>query len=892
MITQKKDQTHQFSTPMMQQYHRIKQQYQDCLLFYRLGDFYELFLKDAEIGSEILDIVLTNRPRGKDGNIPMAGVPFHAADSYISKLIKAGQKIAICEQISEPDGKGIVERKVVRVITPGTLLDEKTLQKKENNFLFSFTLHKKNLGLAAVDVSTGQFFYHQTKSDHQHTELLHQVTHLNPRECVLSPALYNQPKILKLLQTFSDLNVYCFHEWDEATTNAEKRLKEHFEVSSLKSFGIDKQQYAQKAAVALLSYLEKTQKKTPKHITSIQPFTSKNQLILDRSAIVNLELLSTIRNGQKQGSLIALIDKTKTPMGARLLRQWMLKPLSKKRRIESRLDLVAYFFSHRQLRQEIRQVLASIRDIERTFSRISLGIGNPRDLIQLQTSLVTCVTIFEKLDTFYISERNNKDSNQHLHTLLLPSQKVIKDIQKLITTIKTQLIPDPPIDPKQGGLIKPNILKKLDTINNTIQKSKNWIKNLEETEKKKTQITTLKVKYNKVFGYYIEVSKSHLEKVPQSYQRKQTLVNSERFTTPELKKHEEIILAHQEIGQKIEYQLFLKLIEQVIQFTESIQQTSSCIAHIDCFTNLAKVAEQYDYVKPTINKKGVISITQGRHPVLEQMASEQHFVPNDVMLNTDDHQLLIITGPNMAGKSVLMRQTALITLLAHMGSFVPAENATISLTDRIFVRSGASDMITEGLSTFMVEMVETAHILKQATSDSLIIMDEIGRGTSTYDGISIAWAVAESLVSTDSLTPKTLFATHYHELQTLADSYPKKIKNYSMAIHHDQDKPIFLYTLVNKPASRSFGIAVAKLAGIPQSVIQRSTYLLQKSYLKNHQPPINPSKNHPKENNKEKSFQTMDSNIATIIQQLKTTDINHITPLEALKLLHTLQMKL
>lgn len=848
----------QFSTPMMQQYAQIKQEYADCLLFYRLGDFYELFLEDAKIGAEVLNIVLTNRPRGKDGDIPMAGVPFHAADSYIAKLVRAGHKVAICEQVSQPNGKGIVEREVIRIVTPGTILDEKNLSQKENNYLVSFTFDDKFFGLAAVDISTGDFFASQSPIDQFENQLLHHLSHLNPSECILSPDIYNQPNILKLVRSLAHITIYCFQDWSSYAKQAQTNLKKHFNVTTLKAFNLENQQQAQQASAALLGYLRYTQKKDAAHIRTIKPLSAEKSLHLDQVSIRNLELFSTLRNHQKHGSLLTLIDKTKTAMGGRLLKKWLLKPLTDQQQIESRLNQVEFFYNHQQLRTQIRDVLSQINDIERTLSRLSLGVGNPRDLIQLKESLKNYNLLVNLL-------------KKHQEVKLLTS---INQSKKIIQLIESHIVANPPVDPKQGNLIKPNIESTLDELQQKISNSKNWIVQLEEQERKKTGITSLKVKFNKVFGYYIDVSKANLDKVPDHYQRKQTLVNSERFITPKLKQHEEIILSAQEVTHNLEYQIFLKVVAEVISFTSHLQAVAQSVATIDCLTNLSQIAYLYRYTKPALNQSGIIEISNGRHPVIEQLIENQQFVPNNIVLNQSDHQLLIITGPNMAGKSVLMRQVALITLLAHMGSFVPAQKANISLTDRIFVRSGASDMISSGLSTFMVEMVETATILNQATDHSLIIMDEIGRGTSTYDGISIAWSVAEALVTNPNRKPKTLFATHYHELQALEETYPNCIKNYAMAVQETSDHPVFLHKLTRGSADHSFGIEVAKMAGLPTQITDKATRLLKKLSQSKHTTKV-----------ATKTVKTT----SKLERKLESIDTNKITPLEALTILTELQ---
>ncbi len=805
----------EFSTPMMQQYMSIKQQYPDCMLFFRLGDFYELFLDDALIGAKVLNIILTRRPRGKDGDIPMAGVPFHAADSYIAKLVKAGYKIAICEQVSDPSLKGLVERDVVRIVTPGTILDEKTLTAKEHNYVMSITLDDDTLGIASADISTGDFQATEIKyRDNLSALISNELSRYLPAECILNNREYNSPVFLKLLTQDKSTNISCFDTYDAHANQAEKMLTAHFKIKNLRGFGLHDKPVASKAAAALLGYLSHTQKNHIGHITSIRTYTPHDHVVLDGSTITNLELFTTIRDHEEHGSFIECIDTTKTAMGGRLLRQWIREPLRNKKQIETRHSVVEALINNSQVRQNVATVLADLYDIERILSRLSVGIGNPHDLINLKQTLFSAQKIYTLL-----SEVKN--------TVIEELITQIPDIKPVIDYIENYIVPEPPFDPKHGDLIKRGVDSKLDALHEEIRESKEWIANLESEERKRTGIGSLKVKFNSVFGYYIEITKSNLSSVPENYIRKQTTVNAERFITPELQKYEEIVLRGQEEINKYEYEVFLKTIEYVLGFTVKLQNLATNIATIDCLTSFATVALRERYVKPTLTSSGEIDIQDGRHPVVEQIR-EQSFVPNNTLLNEGENQLLLITGPNMAGKSVYMRQVALIVLMAHIGSFVPAKRASISLVDRIFVRSGASDSIGRGMSTFMVEMVETSYILHHATKNSLIIMDEIGRGTSTYDGISIAWAIAEYVVTNPDHAAKTLFATHYHELQQLESHYPEKIKNYHMAIEETSGNPVFLYRLTRGGAHGSYAIAVAKLAGIPHSVAQRAEELLEK----------------------------------------------------------------
>ena len=865
---------------MMKQYMDIKAQYPDCLLFFRLGDFYELFMDDAKIGAEVLDITLTARDRGRDGKIPMAGVPFHAVDSYLSKLVKAGYKVAICEQVTEPDGSGLVEREVVRIVTPGTVLDEGSLEKKENNYLITLTFDDYNFALAAADVSTGFFQAFQVERGDLEQHLVNELTRLNPSECILSLHLYNQPKILKILKTVKNLNIFLFQEWVEHAQNAEENLKKHFGVVTLEGFGIGDKPLAQKAAAALLGYLKHTQKDKVDHIKDLSNFSSNDYLELDRSTIVNLELFSTIREGNKKGSLIHLLDRTKTSMGGRMLRQWLLKPLISKEHIERRLNAVSEFLTKRQKRNEIEEVLLRIVDIERLISRLSVGIGNSRDLVNLKLSLGEVDKIKNLLrDNFEATLIGDLVSN------------INSDLDNVIKIVNESIVDEPPIDVKNGGMIKQGVDSDLDEIKDSIKDSKKWIQELEARERERTGINSLKVKFNQVFGYYIEITKSNLDSVPADYYRKQTLVNAERFITPELKHHEEIILTAEEKIKDLEYKLFLETVHKVLEFTIEMQQASKAVADVDCLISFSLLSEQNSYCRPEVVENGELKLVNGRHPVVEKLLEEREFVPNDVELNQTDKQLLIITGPNMAGKSVYIRQTALITLMAQMGSYVPAESALVSIVDKIYVRSGAADVITSGLSTFMVEMVETAHILNNATSKSLIIMDEIGRGTSTYDGVSIAWAVAEYLVNNEKISPKTMFATHYHELQRLEVDYPEKVKNFQVSAIEQNGELTFLHKVVSGGASHSYGIAVANLAGVPKEVTERAMKVLSTLETRDFdfEDWLEGGTHLDKKRNQFDKTNTEKSNL--LLKELKSIDLDKLSPLEALNFLSDLVEK-
>jgi len=859
-----------FETPMMKQYTEIKNNYPDCLLFFRLGDFYELFMDDAKIGAEVLDITLTSRDRGKDGRIPMAGVPFHAVDSYLSKLVKAGYKVAICEQLTEPDGGGLVERDVVRIVTPGTVMDESSLEKKENNYVLSISYDDMALGIAVADISTGLFQIAEYPVGDVHQILQNELSRLNPSECILSLHLYNQPKLLKTLKTSKNLNVYLFNEWIDHAQNAQKNLKKHLGVATLSIYGLDEKPQALKAAGALLGYLKHTQKDKVGHIREITNLNAANYLELDRSTILNLELFSTIREGNKKGSLIHLLDHTSTSMGGRMLRQWLLRPLVNKDEILRRHEAVEELILNSTVIEDLIQIV----DIERLISRLAVGVGNARDLVNLKKSLEMILKIKSFLDT--------------LHAPIFTDIKldISQELFEVIKIVSNSITDEPPIDLRNGGLIKENVSKELDDLKNGIAGSKTFINKLEQQERERTGIGSLKVKFNQVFGYYIEITKSNLESVPSDYYRKQTLVNAERFITPELKHHEEIILTAEEKIKDLEFKLFLQTTEKILAFTPAIQKAAKSIATIDCLITFANVSKKENYVCPELVTSGELEIVEGRHPVVETLLDDSRFVPNDVNLNCTNKQLVIITGPNMAGKSVYIRQNALIVLLCQMGCFVPAKKARISIVDKIFVRSGASDVITSGLSTFMVEMVETANILHNATSQSLIVMDEIGRGTSTYDGVSIAWAVAEYLVSNSKMSPKTLFATHYHELQNLEQKYPNKIQNFQVLATESNGELNFLHKVMQGGASHSYGIAVARLAGVPDEVTKNATDVLHQLEEKTF--------------NKHTNFEEWltagasqeNPTASNVLGEMAKIDINALTPMEALKVLAALKEKI
>lgn len=869
-----------FSTPMMKQYSGIKKNYQDCLLFYRMGDFYELFLEDAHVGARVLNITLTGKANGKGGRIPMAGVPYHAVDTYLAKLVKAGYKVAICEQLSPPNKKGLVERDVVRIVTPGTMMDEKALEKKENNYIVSLQIYPQGVAFAIADISTGYFATTEIITENIAQIVTDEFNRMQPRECILSEKDYNNAQILTLLKRQNNLNIFPFGDWEMYAGNAKKMLKEHFNVGTLAGFALEEKKQAQQASAALLGYLQQTQKAPVQHIKKLATYGTKDYLQLDRSTMLNLELFTTIRDHETNGTLLSVMDHTVTAMGGRLLKSWMKKPLLAKEDIENRHVVVSEFLRKQRTRNTLQELLKEVSDIERLLSRCSVGLGNARDLVNLKNSLKIVLEIKKILKTF---ESPLLQTLQEMIHVSKKKSQSLESLDSIITYLEKYIVTEPPISVREGNMINRGIHKELDKLRTLVSGSRDWIVELEQQERARTGINSLKVRFNQVFGFYIEVSKSNLNAVPSTYIRKQTLVNAERFITAELKEQEEIILSAEEKMHEIEYALFQETVVNLLDHVSLIQDAARSIASVDCLVSFACLAEKRNYIRPEMISSGEMHVKEGRHPVVETLLENKQFVPNDVSFASDKQQLLLLTGPNMAGKSVFIRQNALLVLMAQMGSFVPAKEAKLSLVDQIFVRSGASDVITSGLSTFMVEMVETAHILHHATERSFIIMDEIGRGTSTYDGISIAWAVAEYLVSQKESSPKTLFATHYHELQVLEERYPKQIHNYHMAVSDDDGEPVFLHTILPGGASHSFGVAVAKLAGIPETVIKRAKELLEELEERSIEKPQIQKYEQPQQ------MQLLDH---LIHKELEQIDISQMTPLEALNKLADLKEKL
>ncbi len=793
-------------TPMMQHYLQTKDQYPGCILFYRLGDFYEMFFEDALTVSRELEITLTGKSCGLEERAPMCGVPYHAVDTYLNRLIEKGYKVAICEQVEDPKlAKGMVKREVTRVVTPGTNLNIQALEESRNNFLMSIAYFPGKIGLSVADISTGDYYLTELEDS---AKLFDEINKYGPAEIICNDAFLISGMDIEDMRHRLRIAVNALesHYFDEDA--AKKLLKKHFKVVALTGLGIEDFPLGVLAAGALLRYLYETQKSSMSNITHIYPYLANTYMLLDSATRRNLELTETLREKQKRGSLLWVLDKTKTAMGARTLRSYIEQPLIDKRQIEERLDAVEELTRDAISRDEIREYLNPVYDLERLLGKISYQSANPRDLIAFRNSLAMMKPIKAVLSAFDKS-------------LLSQIRVDIDPFEDLYELIQAAIEEDPPVLVREGGIIKDGFDDTIDSLRKAKTEGKNWLAALEEEDRNRTGIKNLRIKYNKVFGYYFEVTNSFKNMVPEDYIRKQTLANAERYTTPRLKELEDTILNAEDKLSTLEYDLFCKIRDTIGAEIERIQKTAKAIARLDVFASLSLVAERYHYVRPEINEKGLIHIKEGRHPVVEQVMGNDMFVTNDTYLDNNSHLIAVITGPNMAGKSTYMRQTALIVLLAQLGSFVPAKSAKIGLVDRIFTRVGASDDLASGQSTFMVEMNEVANILRNATKNSLLILDEIGRGTSTFDGLSIAWAVIEHISNRKLLGAKTLFATHYHELTELEGKIGN-VNNYCIAVKEKGDDIVFLRKIIKGGADKSYGIQVAKLAGVPDMVIDRA----------------------------------------------------------------------
>ncbi|MBR2704274.1 MAG: DNA mismatch repair protein MutS [Clostridia bacterium] len=882
-------------SPMMQHYLDTKKEYNDCVLFYRLGDFYEMFYEDAEVVSRELELTLTGKDCGQAERAPMSGIPYHAAESYIAKLIEKGYKVAICEQVEDPKtAKGIVKREVVRVVTPGTVIESNLLEEKKNNYIMSIYKSGIYFGIAVCDISTGEFNATQIVEHNNFARLLDEISRYSPAEIIVSDLMFNSTvEIEKIKERFK---TYISKEDEEFFDGEYELLSGMYSIVDDKNEQIgDKQLSEKKLAIyainALLKYLEDTQKTGLDHINTIKIYNTTRYMALDINARRNLELTEKMRDKSKKGTLLWVLDKTSTSMGGRMLRRWINDPLIDKTEIKERLDAVEELKDSIILRGDIIDALKKVYDIERLAGKIAYGNANGRDLISLKNSVKQLPDIKHILATTGAGLLKN----------IYENMDTLEDVYEII---EKSIVEDPPIGVKDGGLIKMGYNPEIDRLKLATTDGKKWLIDLEAREKEETGIKNLKIGYNKVFGYFIEVTKSNLSMVPDRYIRKQTLANAERYITEELKQLENQLLGAEEKVVILEYNAFTEVRESIEKQIQRIQRTASLISELDVIASFAMVAEDLNYAKPVVDNSGIIDIKEGRHPVIEKMISSNNFVPNDTYLDKNDNRLAIITGPNMAGKSTYMRQVALITLMAQIGSFVPATSAKIGIVDKIFTRVGASDDLSMGQSTFMVEMMEVATILKEATNESLVILDEIGRGTSTYDGLSIAWAVAEYIADKEKCGAKTLFATHYHELTELENKI-EGVKNYSVAVKEKGEDIIFLRKIVDGGTDESYGVHVARLAGVPQVVTQKANEILKslerKSIMAKKFTIDDENNNEVSEvaESAENVYKMIPENIdinnykiAEVAHEIDKIDFNQITPIEALNTLAKIKEKL
>ena len=861
---------------MMQQYLSIKEAYPDTILFYRMGDFYEMFFDDAEVAARALEITLTSRNKKDETPIPMCGFPHRAAPGYISRLLDAGHRVAICDQVEDPaTAKGLVKREVVRVITPGMIVENEYLEEKSNNYVLALVCVTGTFGMAYLDLSTGTF---RLTESVQADKIVAEILRVSPREVILPETGRSDPLFSVFLDAITETPVTWFADRYFEKRQAHNALLKQFQVVSLEGFGCQDMQAGARAAGGLLLYVQEMQKQPAEHLRRIEPYLLEQYLWLDDMSCRNLELTSNIRTGSRQGTLLSIIDRTVTAMGGRMLKEWLRYPLRDMQQIERRLDAVAEGKSSRSVRSSLRQALQTVYDLERLGSKITMGHCNARDLTALKQSLQMLPNISSMLD--------------QLDADLFTLKQDTSNLQELASLIESAIREDAPLTTQEGGMIQSGYNQQLDELVQMSRDGKGWLARLEVQEREATGIQTLKVRYNKVFGYYIEVPKSRSEDAPAHYVRKQTLVNAERYITDELKTFETRVLHAEEQRAVLELEIFNQIRSEVIGNNAGIQQLARFIGRLDCLLALAETAHQNNYCRPSLNTKGSLSIEDGRHPVIEKVLVGERFVPNDVMLDNQENQVLIITGPNMAGKSTVLRQTAITVLMAHIGSFVPARSASVCLTDRIFTRVGALDNLSGGQSTFLVEMQETANILNNASADSLVILDEIGRGTSTFDGLSIAWAVAEYLHDLNDEGVKTLFATHYHELTELSASKPR-VRNFHIAVKEWNDEIIFLRKLVQGGTNRSYGIQVARLAGVPGQVVRRAKKILARieddsqHFLNT----AEPTTGEPGTDNKGVQLGLFHKTTDAFSDRLLHMDLDKMTPIDALNLLHELHQQ-
>mgnify|MGYP005904736203 FL=1 len=873
-------------SPMMQHYLKTKEEYKDCILFYRLGDFYEMFFDDALVVSKELELTLTGKDCGQAERAPMCGIPFHAAETYLNRLVANGHKVAICEQVEDPkQAKGIVKREVIRIVTPGTNLNTQALDETKNNYLMSIVYLGEKIGVSIADFSTGDYFVTELSSG---SELIDEINKFVPSEIITNEYFSMSGIDLTAVNDKLGITMSTLDSWYFDEDTCIKKLLTHFKVSVLDGLGLKDYTSGTIAAGALLLYLYEMQKGSVDHITSIVPYTTGKYMLIDSSSRRNLELVETMREKQKKGSLLWVLDKTKTAMGARALRSMIEQPLINKEDILKRQAGIEECNNRAIDREEIREYLNPVYDLERIMTKISCKSANPRDLIAFRNSLEMLPHIKKLIGTM--------ESD-----LFAECFANLDDLADIYSLISSAIVEEPPITIREAGIIKEGFSKEADELRRAKTEGKEWLAQLEAREKEATGIKNLKVKYNKVFGYYLEVTNSFKDLVPADWVRKQTLTNAERYTTDELKKLEDVILGAEDKLCSLEYDLFNEVRDSIAAEVRRIKSTARAIAEIDVYTALSVVAQQYNYVKPAINEKGIIDIKNGRHPVVEKMIRNDMFVANNTYLDNAKNRISIITGPNMAGKSTYMRQTALIVLMAQIGSFVPAQEANIGIVDRIFTRVGASDDLASGQSTFMVEMTEVANILRNATPKSLLILDEIGRGTSTFDGLSIAWAVVEYIANTKLLGAKTLFATHYHELTELEGTLDG-VNNYCIAVKENGDDIVFLRKIIKGGADKSYGIQVAKLAGVPDTVIERAKELVADlsdadislkardiaQYSKKQEKLVDSYKKVDDLEVKQMSlFDTVNND--DIIEDIKALDISNMTPIDALNTLYKLQ---
>ena len=856
---------------MIRQYMKIKREYPDTILFFRLGDFYEMFFEDANIASKILGIALTSRNKSEKNSVPLCGVPYHSVEPYLAKLLEHGHKVAICEQVEDPKlAKGIVERRVTKILTPGVILDPEKLDSKSNNFLASLYFDGKTYGLAYTDISTGQF---KTASFSTLDDLTEELSNLEPKEVLLPEEFHQSEELVSFFSRTWNPLITRFDSWVWELDRAKEILKDMLSSQTLEAFGLEDHPGLIIACGAVVHYLRETQIEDMPLLDAPTYYETADYLLVDESTKRNLELLRTIRGESKRGSLLWVLDETLTAMGGRLLKQWINYPLVDSRKIGERLDAVEELKGKPGLRRKLRTILKEISDIERLIARISTNSAKPRDLGALRDS------------SYFISDikRVLKDFTA---PFILEIDLGLDDLNDVRGLLEKALVAEPPLSSREGGIIRDGFSMELDELRLIKRDGKKWIAELEAKEKESNRINSLKIGYNRVFGYYIEVTKPNLHLVPDTYIRKQTLINAERFITPQLKEYEEKILGAEDRIVEIEKELFEEIRKRVANESDRVRRTASLIAELDVLSSLSEVADKYNYIKPQISDTGIIALKESRHPVVERMDLGERFVPNDIKLDLEENQFLIITGPNMAGKSTLIRQVALIVLMAQMGSFVPAKEAKVGIVDKIFTRVGASDSLARGQSTFMVEMVETAYIIRHATSRSMVILDEIGRGTSTFDGMSIAWAVAEFL---HDLGCRTLFATHYHELAQLAIS-KRRVKNYNVFVKEDSGKIVFLRKFIPGAASHSYGIQVAKLAGVPEKVLRVAQRVLSK--LEKAQSKLGGSIRGGQLGLFEKVEEKEGLEENEILEEIKELDPQSMSPLQALSKLMDIREKL